>query len=352
MATVTVDGAAVEPLANFEDAWGDWRGLGPASDNVFSTWEWAELWWRHFGGEGSLALSRVRVGGETVALLPLYRTRLAGLRIARLLGHGVADQLGPVCAREHCATALGALTRAHGARVLLAERLPSSAGDSPGAVILRAEASPTISISREGQWDDYLRARSPNFRQQVRRRERAMHRIGIRFRLVCEAAELPAALDALIALHRLRWGERSKAFAGRREGFHREFAAVALERGWLRLWLAEVDGHPVAAWYGFRFEGAEYFYQSGRDTSWDQHRLGAGLLEHTMREAFADGMREYRLLRGDEAYKQRYASETQTVDTVAFAQGPAGRVLLSSVRAAARAPSGRALLRAISGREA
>ncbi len=344
------DGAVVEPLSDFEAASHDWCRLAPVSDNIFSTWEWAEVWWRHFGARGSLALARVGIDGETVAILPLYISRPAGLRIARLIGHGVADQLGPVCDRARHAPVLEALTRAHGAELLLAERIPSrDAAQSNGGVILREEASPTISISGAGGWDDYLGERSANFRQQVRRRARTMDRVGIRFRLVRDPGELPAAFDALIALHRLRWGERSGAFAGRRERFHRDFAAVALDRGWLRLWLAEAGGRPVAAWYGFRFADAEYFYQSGRDTSWDQHRVGAGLLEHTMREAFADGMREYRLLRGDEAYKQRYASETDTVNTIVFARRPLVRALLPMVRAVSRAKSGRALLRRAAG---
>ncbi|HZO77137.1 MAG TPA: GNAT family N-acetyltransferase [Solirubrobacteraceae bacterium] len=346
MASLSLDDAAVESLADFAAAQEDWCRLAGRSDNVFSTWEWAELWWRHFGTRGSLTLARIRVGDEVVAVLPLYTARRTGLRMARLVGHGVADQLGPVCDAGHFELALSALAQAHHADLLLAERLPSERlTEAVGGSVLRDEASPMISISREGEWEAYLGQRSANFRQQVRRRARKVAGAGVRFRLVSEPAQLPTALDALIALHRARWGERSRAFAGERERFHREFAALALERHWLRLWMAEADGQPVAAWYGFRFADVDYFYQSGRDPSWDRYRVGAALLEHTMRDAFADGMREYRLLRGDEAYKQRYASETRTVGTVAFARRPAARGLVSLARGLSRAHSGRALLR-------
>jgi CelD/BcsL family acetyltransferase involved in cellulose biosynthesis len=350
MAALMLDGAAVEPLGDFADAKEDWSRLARASDNIFSTWEWAELWWRHFGAGGSLALARAAVSGETVAVLPLYTARRAGLRVARLVGHGVADQLGPVCDRDHFDLALGALARAHRADLLLADRLPGeSAADALGGTVLRDEASPVISISAEGGWEDYLRNRSANFRQQVRRRARSVAGTGVRFRLVSEHAGLSRAFDDLIRLHEARWGERSHASAGARASFHREFAATALERGWLRLWLAEGDGAVVAAWYGFRFADVDYFYQSGRDPAWDRHRVGAALLEHTMREAFADGMREYRLLRGDEAYKQRYASETRTICTAAFARRGVARGLVSLVRAISRAHSGRAMLRRAAG---
>jgi CelD/BcsL family acetyltransferase involved in cellulose biosynthesis len=287
---------------------------------------------------------------ETVALLPLYIARRAGVRVARLVGHGVADQLGPVCDREHLDLALGLLARTSGHEVLLAERL--GANDlvkELGGATLRREASPVIAISEEGTWEDYLRNRSANFRQQVKRRARNVSRAGIAYRLVDEREQLPKAFDALVALHQGRWGEHSRAFTGRRERFHREFAAIALERDWLRFWLAEADGRSVAAFYGFRFAGVDYFYQAGRDTSWDRQRVGAALLEHTMRDAFDAGMREYRLLRGDEPYKQRYASETPTVDTVAFARRPVTRKLLSLVRALAQTQAGRTALRRAAG---
>jgi hypothetical protein len=105
----------------------------------------------------------------------------------------------------------------------------------------------------------------------------------------------------------------------------------------------------VAAWYGFRFGDVEYFYQSGRDPAWDRLRVGAGLLEHSIREAFADGMREYRLLRGDEPYKLRYATETRRVVTTALARTPLAHGFVGVTRALATVSPGRALVRRAAG---
>jgi hypothetical protein len=85
-------------------------------------------------------------------------------------------------------------------------------------------------------------------------------------------------LDTLMRLHAARWG--AGAFEGTAGAFHRDFAHRALDAGWLRLWLMEVDGRPVAAWYGFRFGGVDAFYQSGRDQSWDRYSVGSQLLVH------------------------------------------------------------------------
>jgi CelD/BcsL family acetyltransferase involved in cellulose biosynthesis len=325
-----------------------WAELASASQNVFSTWEWTSVWWRHFGLGRSLALRSVRdADGQTTALLPLTSERRGPLRLVRFAGHGVADELGPVCAPEDRVVATAALRdAADGADALIAERLRS---DWPprlvGGRILSEEDSPVISLAAEGDWEGYLGARSANFRQQVRRRERKLQRsLDVSFRLADDPGRLDADFDTLLALHRARWGEQSSAFSGARESFHREFAAVALSRGWLRLWLAESHGVPVAAWYGFRFAGVESYYQSGRDPEWDRHAVGAGILEHSIREAFADGMQEYRLLRGDESYKRRYASSPQSVVTVALAGTARGRALVAAVEMLAVRPRGRRLV--------
>ncbi|MGZ4231435.1 MAG: GNAT family N-acetyltransferase [Solirubrobacteraceae bacterium] len=338
----------VESLGDARGLRARWQELASGSHNVFSTWEWASVWWRHFGSGRMLEVSSVLdAGGRTIALLPLTRERRGPFRIVRFAGNRVADELGPVCAPADRVAATASLRDAvDGADVLIAERVRS---DWPprllGGRILSEDDSPVISLAAEGDWEAYLRARSANFRQQVRRRERKLQRsLDVRFRLANDPARLDADVDALVALHRARWGAQSSSFDGARESFHREFASVALERGWLRLWLAESDGVPVAAWYGFRFAGVESYYQSGRDPQWDRHGVGAGILEHSIREAFADGMHEYRLLRGDESYKRRYATAPGTVVTVALPGTARGRALVAGVERIAVRPRGRRLV--------
>ena len=51
-------------------------------------------------------------------------------------------------------------------------------------------------------------------------------------------------------------------------------------------------------------------------------------------------MSEYRLLRGGEEYKGRFASEDPGLETVALARGPRGRVAVRAVLAARSAPGG------------
>jgi CelD/BcsL family acetyltransferase involved in cellulose biosynthesis len=284
-------------------------------------------------------------GGQAVAILPLYEGFERPVRVARFIGHGAGDELGPVCAPEE-RRAIPALRASAGHPelrwdVLLAERLPVERGwgRALGGRLLGRDSTPVIDLGGRS-WDEYLASRSSNFRSQVRRKERKLIREhGLTYRLSDDPARLDDDLGALFALHEARWREESSgALGGARVGFHREFAALAHERGWLRLWVAEIEGRPAAVWYGFRFGGADWYYQFGRDPAWDRASIGLVLLAHTVREAAQDGQRQYRLLRGDEPYKDRFATGDPGLETVAVARGARGRVAVGAAAAGLALP--------------
>jgi CelD/BcsL family acetyltransferase involved in cellulose biosynthesis len=325
----------------------DWSALAEAGGNLFSTWEWADCWWRHYGAERrAMPLSCTDAAGRLVAILPLCIDRRRPLRIARFIGHGAADELGPVCAPTDRVAALRALATARTAAperwsVLVADRLVADHGWTlpAGTHQLRHESSPLVATAGF-DWDGYLATRSSNFRSQVRRKERKLQREhGLEYRFCDDPARLDDDLSTLFRLHGARWGaEGSSAFDSLRQAFHRDFARVALERGWLRLWLAEIDGRPVAAWHGFRFGGSEWYYQSGRDPEWERESIGLVLMAHTLRSAIEDGIDSYRLLRGGETYKGRFATGDVGVVTVAVPANALGRAATLGVRAAADLP--------------
>jgi CelD/BcsL family acetyltransferase involved in cellulose biosynthesis len=208
-------------------------------------------------------------------------------------------------------------------------------GSALGATKMRRTTSPVL--RGEGRnWQAFLATQSSNFRQQARRRERRLARDhALRYRLAQEPARLEADLNALLRLHEARWAGVSRCFAGERATLHRAFAAKALERGWLRLWIAKLDGQPAAAWYGFRYGGAEWYYQAGRDPRHDKSSIGSVLLAHTIREALNDGVDEYRLLRGAEPYKSRFANADAPLETVMLASADVALPQMLGARARA-----------------
>lgn len=324
--------SSCEPIPGFEAARDEWGELAERSGNVFATWEWATAWWRHFGEGSEQVLLRCAGEDGAFAILPLCRSRRGPLQVLRLIGYGPGDMLGPVCApadRQAAGAALRAAVRDGSAgpcHLLLAERLPvGTLGEALGGRQLQREASPELEIAGRS-WEEYVASWSRNMKEKLRRNTRKLEKQHeLSFRLCEDPERLRDDLDTLIRLHRARWGEGEGAF--QREAvvaFHHDFAAAALERGWLRLWTMEIDGEPAAAWYGFRFGNAEAFYQSGRDPRFDRFSIGFLMLMRTIQGAFEDGLDRYSFLRGDEPYKDRLAEADPGLETRALGKGILG----------------------------
>jgi CelD/BcsL family acetyltransferase involved in cellulose biosynthesis len=339
------DPVEVVRLERLDDLKDDWVRLAERAGHPFATWEWSSCWWRALGADRRLYSFACRDrGGEVVAILPLQATKTGPFRIARFIGDG--DLRSPVCAPEHREVAVACMRDAirsgsDSCTILLAERMPGDEGWGAllGGREVATHPDPVMHLKGKS-WDELLASRSRNFRQQVRRRERRLvEEHGLSFRLSTDPDRLQADLDALFRLHGERWGEEtSGVFMGARGDFNREFAAAAQARGWLRLWMAEIGGETVAAWYGWRFAGSEWYYQAGRDRRFDDLSLGFVLLAHTVREACNDGVDAYRFLNGAESYKWRFAEDDLCAESRVFASGAWGGLGARAISAAARMP--------------
>ena len=128
------------------------------------------------------------------------------------------------------------------------------------------------SIIAGASWEDYLASRSRNLRSQVRRKTKALERDHDAVFRLAEEATLEADLATLVDLHERRWRGRggSGALGEAPRRFHSGFAAAALRRGWLRLWILELRGEPAAALYGWRVGDRYSYYQAGLDPAYER----------------------------------------------------------------------------------
>jgi CelD/BcsL family acetyltransferase involved in cellulose biosynthesis len=327
----------LEVVSDLELVRDHWERLAEESGNLFAVWQWNALWWRFFGRSRRLTVVMCRDPEDEVrAIVPLYRWRKRPLTILRFLGHGHGDLLGPVCSRDDGAISAEALRLALDKSQfdifvgdwLLADRDWASL---LGGRVVRETGYPILRFEVDS-WDEFLASRSKNFRKDIRYQQRRLEREHrVHYRMTTDTAELERDLDTVFALHRARFdGHGGCYFCGESELFHREFAAAALEEGWLRLWILEVDGEPVATEYGFQFSGSYFAYQTGRDPAWERASVGAVLETYTIRKALEGGAREYRFLRGSEPYKYRLASEDPELEAIGVAHSRRGSVALAS----------------------
>ena len=327
----------------------DWTRLAAANGNIFATWEWNELWWRHYGRGRRLRLGISAREGEVDAIVPLFAWSNRPFRVLRLPGHGHGEHLGPICGEEDAERAFR--------RALAAEAHDLFAGDwlagGPswarvlGGRVVRTTGYPILHFGGRS-WDEFLAERSKRFRKSVRHSRNRLereHEVGFRY---TEPATLERDLDAVFRLHRARFGAHGGCrFCGEHEAFQREFAAIALGRGWLRLLFLELDGVPVCCEYGFSFLEEYFAYQGGRDPAWERESVGFVLEAENIRRSLEHGAAAYRFLGGEEPYKYRLPTEDPRLETVLVPASGRGRAASAALAAAWRLPAGRALLRRV-----
>ena len=81
-------GLRLEQIESLDSAREEWSAIAAESGNIFATWEWTSIWWRHFGRDRELLTHACYSGdGRLFAFLPLYLSTVRRtLRMARFLG--------------------------------------------------------------------------------------------------------------------------------------------------------------------------------------------------------------------------------------------------------------------------
>ncbi len=294
-----------------------------------------------------------RQGGRLVAIAPLSRRRGGFARlmpILEFLGIGtvgsdyldiivrrgsepeVREALAREMGRWKAALALGQLREEGSTGSAVAQRL----AEGRWAVSQeRTDLCPFIPLAGH-TFDSYLGTLGREHRYNFRRRLRNLERdSAVRFEKVESEESRAEVLSALLALHDQRWRTRggSDAFdAAGMVAFHDEFSRLALQLGWLRLFVLRVDGQAAATLYGFRRGRTFYFYQSGWDPRFAPRSVGLVTLGLAIESALEEGAEEFDLLHGSESYKFHWARETRHLARIeAYPPGARGLLLRKAV---------------------
>jgi serine acetyltransferase len=348
----------IEDAARFPHLLDEWHGLLKDSDAdcLFLTAEWLGTWWQHFGRDRTLALMTLRRHSRLLGLAPffLHSQKFGGLmphRAMDFLATGVvgSDYLDVVVRRGHetevsrglaeylqrqgVVVTLSHLNMAeHSAQGLVAE-LEQAGWTAERRVI---ETCPYVSL-RGHTWESYLASLGSSHRYNFHRRLKNLHKQGtLVFDLVEKEEQRREALQILLNLHNRRWDERggSEAMQTPQElVFHEAFSRLALERGWLRLFVLRLEGRPLGALYGFRYGRRFYFYQSGFDPAYRQQSVGLVTMGLAIQHAIMEGAEEYDLLHGTESYKYLWTSEVRDLERIRlFPPSAGGRLCRMAVQ--------------------
>jgi CelD/BcsL family acetyltransferase involved in cellulose biosynthesis len=338
-----------------------WRALAELRGNPFASPEWFEVATAGIPEEEPHAIAWWD-GEELRGVLPLVTARRGPLRLLQFPNSLRGDWFGPACrVEDEAAMGLdcGRLLEAEAGQwhALLLNRV-DTASSWPAALLesapklrlaprRRVDTLPFIDLA-EG-YEAYLAGRSRNFRSQLGRRRRKLEREhGLGFRLSEDPAELGTDMETFFRLHDERWQRRGGSTLSnpRSRRLYLAFAEAAQRLGWLRLWIAEADGEPAAAWYGWRVGGRYCYALAGLAERYEKDALGTVLLGHTIEQAAAEGAAIYDLMWGDESYKDRFATGSREAATWYLASGATSHLALSAaVRGSRRLSSASPRLR-------
>jgi len=309
----------------------EWNALleSSASTCVFLTHEWLSTWWKHLSGGRKLSILAARDGGKLIGVIPLairapqYPRMMP--RLVEFIASGVigSDYLDAIIERSREGEVLGAFAeelRRWGLMLQLSPLrhqscvvagLPQFLGHNQWASLeTRINICPFIDLTNH-TWETYLATLGSSQRYNYNRRLRTLQKtFDVRLDIVDSPSDAEGALNAVIELHRKRWGSVGASEAFQTPAiiaFHREFVQRAAARGWLRLLILSLDNVPVAALYGLRYGPTFYFYQSGFDPAYSKYSVGLVMMGLAIKAAIQEGVSEYDLLHGDEEYKFHWA---------------------------------------------
>jgi CelD/BcsL family acetyltransferase involved in cellulose biosynthesis len=311
---------------------------------TFSTWEWLTAWWRAFG-QGQqlrfLAFFDAREELTGIAALALTdHTMIRGyhLRLLRLMGDGSGDsdnldliarpgfedavveaflQYLESCRRSWDFCALNTLPSYSPTAQSLLQRLqlrswPYFTSQRHGCV-----------IDLPGDWESYRKQLSYNERGQLGKYMRRLEReYKVRFYPATEP-DLDACLQSFFDLHQKRWvsqGEQGSFASQARRGFYQDISRSFLERGWLQLWMLELNGVNVGAEYDFLWKDTVYCLQGGFDTDLASGHIGYALRGYVLRQLIETGVVHYDFLAGRQSYKGRWGGRETTYLDLHFAR--------------------------------
>jgi len=326
--------------------------------DLFSTFDWCAIWWKHFGRGRRLELHAAWSGSDLVAVLPMFRETIGwgpvGLRVVRVVG----------C--DHCVTTCNVAIEAQWTEQtaqLLVEAIESGGpwdllqfGELPGyaenasmlvealrkcpqvgKVLFDDNAYPHNVFDVPGDYDAFLAGLSTKERRNVRRDERQLQQKDGAAQLEPRDDEIRRAFDDLVAQHQGQWTARGRLghfgdWLGV-EDFHRETASSLAARGRLALVEVRAEGRLLASEYAGRFGRRVHWIIGGRSAEVSS-RIGFCAL---LRSAIRDGATLIDALPGSYDYKRRLGARTLGVKTITVRpRGGRGRLRLAIVRGGTR----------------
>jgi len=332
----------VTDIAEFEQLREKWNTLVKTSvyPNIFTTWEWSFLWWKHFGTsvgrrDNSLFILLVEndaAGGELLAIFPLYRT--GNGRFLYWIGYGARpcpEYLGPVIRRDAVEVVVQTACDFLVNDVERWDRFffEEYAMDDPGTLAFADRlkqrlpnhvipGEPRYFINFPDSFDAFLETLSRNNRKSKKKRlnkSKTEHQATTEVVTIGDLEHGFSIFGDLTTQSRQRKRQSSPFMQKSFRDFHREVLETLLPLNRAMLFLLKYSDQPVGIQYGYTLQQKFYAYQIGF-ASEAPGSPGDVTLLYLLKHLIDRHFTEFDFLRGDEEYKSAYTKTIRKTETL------------------------------------
>ena len=300
-------GCTARVPSEISTAWSTVAGQrSPAS--VFLTPEWIEVARAHDKSE-QITLA---VGEPPYAVAALARDADGTIRFS---GGELTDEQDVVAGNARCAAAASAVARWMASERAPRVRVEYVPEDTPtlesfsgtladaGYRIVRERLITSPRIALANDFESYVQGLGKKERHELRRKLRRFEAAPNASFHWADERERPAVLDRFFALHRLSKGDKAAFMTEAAERFFRDVADAMAAADRLRLGVVHVHDEDAAVLFGFAYGDTLALYNAAYDPALGSLSIGIASHAYAIRDAIAQKLKVYDLLRGDEPYK-------------------------------------------------
>jgi CelD/BcsL family acetyltransferase involved in cellulose biosynthesis len=332
-AAVTLGGAILESPDEVGRCLGAWDALAVERGLPFCAPGWLLPWWKHVAPRGAELRVVVALDGEElVGIAPFFaKGWIGGLSQYGLIG-AAGMRIEPLARADavEAVAATFARTLAEARPVPASIRFEGLPANSPwphllgrewpgsGRPFVHVEAAipaPVVTLAEE-DFDAWMKSKSSNFRQQVRRSRRHLEQAGAVFRTAATAEEVTARLADFERLHRARWDPRGGSGVMKPGVMEmlRDAGHALVDSGRFRLESIEVDGRAISSQL-FLSAGSETgYWLGGFDEEFAAQRPSMVALVAAVEKGFERGEARLDLGSGGSKYKYRLADSEDRLE--------------------------------------
>ncbi|MFC1845915.1 GNAT family N-acetyltransferase [Chloroflexota bacterium] len=300
-------------LDSFDVLHSDWRTIQSKvpSSSIFSSPEWSQTWWKHFGNGYELHLGAVKNNSRTVGIAPLITEDNVAYFIGSIdlcdyldfiIEPGEEEiffttLLGNLAKQGITSLDLGPLKQESSTLTVMANMAKNLGWESS---CIQEDIS--LLLDLPNTWEEYLQLLSGKQRHELMRKMRRLNEAGeINFK--SSDSYISEEMEIFLRLFRDSREDKADFLTPQREQFIESIAGAMSDINALRLNILEVNTSPIAATICFDYQNDVYLYNSGYDPEYSW--LSVGLISKAL--CIKDSIQRYKkrfdFLKGDETYK-------------------------------------------------